>query len=101
MIKKDEDSRHDFSSLNKYFIDDSKIDKKVLPKQKIITEDVSISESSFGNYESSEETETPKTHQKIEKKGCPDKIKFLKSIEENDSLTLDTCASVNKDWNRK
>jgi len=98
MVEKEEES--DYSSLNIYFIDDDLIKRDEPEKVKTITEDVSISISS-SHYEdnSDEEIITTKTKEKIEKKGCPHKIKYLKSITD-DSLTTDICKSVNKDWKK-
>jgi len=97
---RDIEDEPDFSSLNKYFREDDSIQKNEPVKIKTITEDVSISGPSFRAYENEKEIANPKIHQKIEKKGSQDKIDFLKSLDE-DSLTLDICASVNKNWNRK
>ena len=60
----------------------------------------------FNDYKDSEEKDyeitTQEVKQKIEKKGCPHKIKFLKKLSgEDNSLTLDTCNSINKDWKKR
>ena len=99
-LKDKENGKSDFSSLNKYFIDDSLIKKTEPVRVKTITEDISINEVSLSSFESEEEIGTPEIHQNIEKKGCPNKIKFLKHLSD-ESLTLDTCNNINKDWNNK
>ncbi len=99
-----EEKEPDFSSLNKYFISDE-LKKPEPVKVNTIIEDVSIRESSFVSYENTEKEDeilTSEIKQKIEKKGNPDKIKFLQRLSDDDnSLTIDTCNSVSKDWKRK
>jgi len=93
-----EEEKHDFSSLNKYFKSEDLAKEVESVKVKTITEDVSIGESSFGSFES-EEVEVQEINCKVEKEGSASRKEFLKS-QEDESLTLDTCAKVNKDWNR-
>ncbi len=105
LIYKDE-NEPDFSSLNKYFKEDSEIGDVNPVKVRTITEDISISESSFTSY-GNKEVETQIVNKEVEKefvkgsgKVTNAKKEFLKSLED-ESLTVDTCSNVNRDWNRK
>jgi len=107
-MEKEDTNEPDFSSLNKYFRDD--LGEKPEPvKVNTIIEDISISESVFRSYTYSEGNEvgTSEGYNKVEKiseedkkKISPAKKKFLKDIEESDSLSIDTCISVGRDWGR-
>jgi len=104
-----EEDKSDFSSLNKYFKDDDLIKKTEPVKVKTITEDVSISEPYSKNYEydkDAEEIDLDDINKSIKKELNKDskivsvKKEFIKSLED-DSLTLDICKNINRDWNRK
>jgi len=107
MVEKGDENELDFSSLNKYFIEEgSEVAKPEPVKVNVITEDVSISESSFVSYNYAEEdgVGVEKAFDKVEKisdadkkKISPAKKKFLKDLDEADSLTVDTCTSVGQD----
>jgi len=104
------ESEPDYSSLNKYFIDDSKVKKEVSVNVKMIVEDVSVTGYSFGGSSlgfgrKEKEIETQISGREIEKevsskKDTESRKEFLKELED-DSLTLDTCSSVNRDWGKK
>jgi len=101
----DESEERDYSSLDKYFIDDSKIDRKVPVKVKTIVENVSISVSSFEFGGKEKEIDTQISGRKIEreissKKDTESRKEFINELED-DSLTLDTCSSVNRDWGKR
>jgi|SRR3989344_8501524 len=99
-----EEEEHDFSSLNKYFKDEDLIDKTESVKVvKTIIEDISVVESSFGDYESEEEIETQDIDCNIKENSSKVSLERKKFLEDlgGESLTLDTCRNVNKDWNRK
>ena len=105
-MEKDIKEEPDFSSLNKYFKEDIKKTKPV--KIKTIIEDISISELQVSYFGGEAEIETRGDNQEIEKESIEGskkvvdaKKEFLKFIEEDDSLKLDICASVNRDWGRK
>jgi len=94
-----EEEEPDFSSLNKYFKDDDSTKTEEIKVVKTIIEDVSI--SSFESYDRNENREDDYREEESSnpKKISPEKKEFLKSMED-DGLNLDTCANVNRDWNR-
>jgi hypothetical protein len=107
------ESELDFSSLNKYFVDDDKIQKPEVVKVNMIVEDITIAESSFRNYSYTEGDsekkvsgaqksydKTEKNSESNNKKISPAKKEFLNDLEESDSLSLDTCSNVGRDWSR-
>jgi len=94
----------DFSSLNKYFKKED-LDENCEPVNnvKTIIEDVSINESSFRLYESEREVEIRNVvdcESEFSDKTSLERKSFLKELED-ESLDLDTCNKVNKDWGRK
>ena len=105
-MEKDIKEEPDFSSLNKYFKEG--LERTEKPKIKMIVEDVRISGHEVSYFSEEAEIETRVDNQEIEKESIEGskkvvdaKKEFLKFIEEDDSLKLDICASVNRDWGRK
>ena len=107
-MEKEDLNEPDFSSLNKYFRDDE-VDKPEPVKINTIVEDISISESHFVSYNYAEEdgVGVEKAFDKVEKisdedkkKISPAKKKFIKDLEESDSLSIDTCLNVGRDWGK-
>jgi hypothetical protein len=108
----DDEPEPDYSSLNKYFIDDSKVEKKESDNVKTVVEDVSLPTNEFSFEGSSprfggkeKEIETQTSGGEIEKevsskKDTGARKEFIKELED-DSLTLDTCSNVSRDWGKK
>jgi len=102
----EEVSEPDYSSLNKYFIEDSEVKKEdPVSKVKTIVEDIAISESPFSSFEKEKESliESMDVEKELIDEASVDtesRKEFLKELDD-DSLNLDTCSNVSRDWGRK
>ncbi len=109
--KEEEEHEPDYSSLNKYFKEDNELNRTVKPKQKIITEDVSINETTTLFHSAEEEIETSVRNKKVKietendegdtsKELIQAKKEFFQSLDDEDSLDLNTCANINRNWEK-
>lgn len=116
MTKESEDSSNDYGFISKYIREDSNESEANIFKEKFKTKELGVTEvfgsigegesflegtnfnKRWGNENGFSSEDSDEKNKAIPNNDSEAKKEFLKHLEDDDSLTIDTCSNLNRNW---